>query len=422
MKYKILVIDQSNLLRNFIRDKLTNLNFEVLLAKDGLDGLIKMRNQLPDLIIMDIYLPRLNGLNFLKEKSELKGTKDIPVVLLSPKIDRDIIIKLSKYKINKILSKPIQIDLLLLTISNIFNVQFEIDKTQCKIDVHLNDDILFIEVSMGLNSDKIELMKYKILEVKDLYETELQKVLIIMTDIEDQKNLDDLLNLLMQSITSTTSAQLHNINLLTRLPHIKSYFTDHSKYNKIKISEDFIKAIENLGKIDLFFTNESEIESVKKNIISKKIDKPLGELDLNFSDETIKLNDFENDSATTEKKFTIAIVDDDLSILELMEEILTNKNWKTVSYENGKIFIDDYNRTKPDLIFLDILMPIMSGFDVLDYLKTHNNNIPVIVLTALADKDSILKARQYGVKSYMTKPANIKFIQHKVEEILISNF
>jgi len=422
MKYKILVIDQSNLLRNFIRDKLTNLNFEVLLAKDGLDGLIKMRNQLPDLIIMDIYLPRLNGLNFLKEKSELKGTKDIPVVLLSPKIDRDIIIRLSKYKINKILSKPIQIDLLLLTISNIFNVQFEIDKTQCKIDVHLNDDVLFIEVSMGLNSDKIELMKYKILEIKELYETELQKVLIIMTDIEDQKNLDDQLNLLMQNITSTTSAQLHNINLLTRLAHIKNYFTGHQKFNKIKISEDFIKAIENLGKIDLFFTNESEIESVKKNIISKKIDKPLGELDLKFSDETIKLNDIDNDNNTTEKKFTIAIIDDDLSILELMEEILTGENWKTITYENGKIFIDDYNRVKPDLIFLDILMPIMSGFDVLDYLKTHNNNIPVIVLTALADKDSILKARQYGIKSYMTKPANIKFIRHKVEEILISNF
>lgn len=419
MKYKILFIDRSELILNFMVSRFNGPYFDVIVAKDGLDGLIKMRNQLPDLIVMDFYLPKLDGLSFLNEKNALKGTRDIPVIILSSKIDRETIVKLGKFKISKILSKPIQIDLLTQAISTIFNIKLDVDKRECLIDVHLNDDILFIEVSGGLNFDKIEIMKYKILEIKRLYELEvLQKVLLIMVDIPEDVDLDDMLNKLLNNIVETTGAAVENINVLTKINHIVDFFMSGSKLTKVKIVEDFATAIENLGKIDLFYSNESDLDDVKKSLISpKKSGFADTEIDIKFSDEKIKEDNYKDG-----KRYNVAIVDDDLAILELMEDLLTSSEINISTYENGKLFVEDYAKVKFDIIFLDILMPIMNGFEVLDYLKANNNSIPVIILTALSDRDSILKARQYGIKSYLTKPANINFIKHKIQELLVSNF
>lgn len=417
MKYKVLFIDNSPLLLNFMKEYFSPY-FDVIIAKDGLDGLIKMRNQIPDLIVMDVILSKLNGLDFLNEKNSLKGTKDIPVIILSARLKKETIVKLGKFNINKILSKPIQIDLLTTTITNILKLNLPVDKTECKIDVHLNDDILFIEVNSGLNIDKIKIMKYKILELKTLYENNIYKILLIISKIANPSNFEETLNFLMENIIETTKAPIENINVLTLEKKIIDFFKYNLRFSNIKIVEDFETAIENLGKIELLYSNESDIDTMKKNIITgNNIPYNESEIDLKFSDEKIK-----EEKANEDKKYNIAIIDDDLPILELMENILTSDEINVLTYENGKVFIEDYNKIKFDLIFLDILMPIMNGFEVLDYLKAQNSNVPIVVLTALADKESILKARKYGINSYLTKPANIKYIKHKVEEILTSNF
>ena len=70
MEGKILIINQSEELRKYLKEELESRNFEIHEAKDGLDGYIKMRNQLPDLIIMDYFVPRLSGSDFLDRKHE----------------------------------------------------------------------------------------------------------------------------------------------------------------------------------------------------------------------------------------------------------------------------------------------------------------------------------------------------------------
>ncbi len=418
---KILIIDQSKLLRNYLKEKLENLGFDVILAKDGVDGLIKMRNQTPNLIIMEFYLPRLGGVDFLKEKQELKGTADIPIIMLSSKIDRRSILKTGKYKIFKFLSKPIEIDLLFQAIGNLFNIKFDIDQSPCIIDIHLNDDILFIEVAKGLNKEKIELMKYKIFEIEELYDFRIQKILMIITDIELRYDLYEMLSLFMENIINSTNALVASINVLTNSDYVRNFFSKHAKYKFIKITDDFLKAIESFGKIDIFAYGE-EIDNIQKDLISAtKLDKEdVGLIKLKFSKEKIKItkDSFNN----IEKEIIIAVIDDDLSILEYMETVLSQANWNIRVYEDGNLFIEDFKTIKPDLIFLDLLMPKMSGFEVLEYLLEDKDNIPVIILTALADKNSIIKARSYGATSYLTKPVKPELIIHKAEEILKSNF
>jgi DNA-binding response OmpR family regulator len=419
MDIKILIIDESELLRNFLKELINKSGIEIILAKDGVDGLIKMRNHMPNLIIMDYYIPRLSGISFLKEKEELKTTKEIPIILLSSKIDQDEIIAISKYKIVKILYKPIEVDILINNIIDLFKIDIKIDTTPCIFDVHLNDEILFIEVAQGLNKDKIKLLKYKIFEIMNLFETEINKILIIFTDIINPNAVIDKIDIFMFNIIQTTNVKLSNIVILTSTNFIKDIFINHHKYNTIKITDNFMKAIDHFD----FLINNLEFETIKKRLISSsKIDKnEESQIQLAFSNEKISEKK-DKTQIELKNKYIIAVIDDDLSILEFMENLLQQQDWNIHVYENGRIFISDLPKNKPDLIFLDLLMPTMNGFDVLKFFKENKINIPIIILSAVADKEYIIKAREFGVKSYITKPIKPMFIKHKADEILKSNF
>lgn len=83
MAHKILIVEDDNFLRELIRRKLLKEGFEVSEALDGEDGLKKIKKEKPDLVLLDIILPMLDGFEVL---ARLKGdaeVKDIPVVILS---------------------------------------------------------------------------------------------------------------------------------------------------------------------------------------------------------------------------------------------------------------------------------------------------------------------------------------------------
>ncbi|ACJ75425.1 response regulator [Thermosipho africanus TCF52B] len=82
---KILVIDDSEVLRKITSFNLKKAGFEVYEAVDGVDGLEKMKEIMPDLIILDIMMPRLDGFGVLKEKGQDDSIKDIPVIILTAK-------------------------------------------------------------------------------------------------------------------------------------------------------------------------------------------------------------------------------------------------------------------------------------------------------------------------------------------------
>jgi CheY-like chemotaxis protein len=92
------------------------------------------------------------------------------------------------------------------------------------------------------------------------------------------------------------------------------------------------------------------------------------------------------------------------------------------AFSDGREFIDNLRAKDWDLIFLDILMPGMGGFDVLARLKTQELEIPVIILSAVTKREAVLRAVEAGVKSYLIKPLKPDQILKKTLEILKANF
>ncbi len=106
------------------------------------------------------------------------------------------------------------------------------------------------------------------------------------------------------------------------------------------------------------------------------------------------------------KKYNILVVDDVKENLTLVQKVLDNANYNTEVANDGLTALRIVQDGKIDLILLDIMMPIMSGFEVCRYLKVEpaTASIPVIFLTANADKETLTKAYSVGGSDYIRKP------------------
>jgi len=80
---KILVIEDDKFLRDLLYKKLVEENFNVATALDGEEGLKKIQEENPNLVLLDLILPGINGFEVLKKAKENPATKDIPVIVLS---------------------------------------------------------------------------------------------------------------------------------------------------------------------------------------------------------------------------------------------------------------------------------------------------------------------------------------------------
>src|SRR3989338_5046142 len=113
------------------------------------------------------------------------------------------------------------------------------------------------------------------------------------------------------------------------------------------------------------------------------------------------------DDQTGASEKTILIVDDDESICAFLQTLLEKEGYKTEVADKGDSAIKIVESKKIDLIVLDWMMPILSGFEVLKTLQTdEHRKIPVVVITARAsDRNTIVMIRQeMNVAEFMPKP------------------
>lgn len=120
-----------------------------------------------------------------------------------------------------------------------------------------------------------------------------------------------------------------------------------------------------------------------------------------------------------EPKKKILVVDDDDSLSQMYVDYLTIKGFDTKRVADGEQALTGALEYKPDLILLDIMMPNINGFDVLDILRNtpKTAHVPVIMLSALSAKDDIERARKLGVNDFLEKStADLKTMVEKINQ------
>ena len=112
----------------------------------------------------------------------------------------------------------------------------------------------------------------------------------------------------------------------------------------------------------------------------------------------------------------ILVVDDNPSNRELLVSRLVREGHRVISVADGASALNLVVKQEFDLILLDLIMPVMSGLEVLRRLKAaeHTRDIPVIVVSALDELDSIVRCIEAGAEDYLTKPVNAVLLRARI--------
>ena len=120
----------------------------------------------------------------------------------------------------------------------------------------------------------------------------------------------------------------------------------------------------------------------------------------------------------------VLIIDDNYSILEYLKTLLCRYNFEIKTSSNGYDGLQDVAEFKPDIIFLDLMMPNIDGIQMLQLKKVLNDikDIPVIVISANAGRNNVMAAIEAGADRVLSKPINVKQLKSAVDEVLGGNF
>jgi DNA-binding response OmpR family regulator len=116
----------------------------------------------------------------------------------------------------------------------------------------------------------------------------------------------------------------------------------------------------------------------------------------------------------------ILLVEDEPSLRRLIGYALQTQGYEVFLAADGREGLEKARSESPDLILLDMVMPEMSGMEVLSVLKNdgHLKDIPVLIVTASAQKGDAEKAMAMGAAGYLVKPFHVPALHDRIEELL----
>ena len=119
----------------------------------------------------------------------------------------------------------------------------------------------------------------------------------------------------------------------------------------------------------------------------------------------------------------ILVVDDEANIRNLMDqilEVLEDEDVEILFAEDGQEAMDTIESEKPELVFLDVMMPEMDGFEVCERVKNTEalEDVHIVLLTAKGQEADKQKGMDAGANDYMTKPFRMRTVLNKAREVL----
>ena len=100
----------------------------------------------------------------------------------------------------------------------------------------------------------------------------------------------------------------------------------------------------------------------------------------------------------------VMVVDDDHYIRELVAKLLKNELFEVVEAQNGQDELDRYAKSKVDWVILDLMMPLMDGYEFCNLARKYYSNLPILMLTAKNDINDKVKGFTVGADDYLSKP------------------
>lgn len=117
----------------------------------------------------------------------------------------------------------------------------------------------------------------------------------------------------------------------------------------------------------------------------------------------------------------VLVVDDQDGIRFLLDIILKEEGHKVFMAKNGLQGLEKHREAKPDLIFMDIRMPIMDGIDAVKEIRKFDQQVTIVIMTAYSEKKAIDELGKCNIYEYISKPFDVTDIQRIVSTVTRKN-
>ena len=380
---KILVIDDIPVNIKVFCGLLKDTMMQIDTATSGREGLKMIRSNTYDIIFLDHMMPDLDGLETLKLIHEMTDEKNrkTPIIMLTANAILGAKEEYVQKGFDDYLAKPIQKDRLLNLIRQYLPEELILthETIQAITDTPIMDRIDFLNTELGLSFYDGDVDFY--LEIVEaVLEADSSVKIQTFYEEEDWHNYQILVHSLKSSSKSIGAEELSrialNVESAAKVKDIDYIHTHHAE-----LMETYQTLLSNIRK--LFLSKDAASSQVENNT------------------------------------FDILVVDDDKINLKTAKKIL-DEFFHVTCLESGKSALSYLATNHPDLILLDIHMPEMDGFEVLERMKKNlkTKDIPVIFLTADSDTDTELNSFKAGVMDFIRKPFVSDIMLERVHRII----
>jgi CheY-like chemotaxis protein len=114
----------------------------------------------------------------------------------------------------------------------------------------------------------------------------------------------------------------------------------------------------------------------------------------------------------------VLVVDDSNLNRTIIVEFLKSKGFRILEAADGKEALDIIREQNPDLILLDLIMPVMDGFEAMELLQKDKNEIPIIIITAYIKDNTYRRCKELGAVGFLNKPIKMHELYNIISEIL----
>lgn len=123
----------------------------------------------------------------------------------------------------------------------------------------------------------------------------------------------------------------------------------------------------------------------------------------------------------TPNKITAILAEDEETLAQIIKESLETRNFKVFNCNNGQEAINTFYELKPDIMILDVMMPIKDGFSVAAEIRKTDKHIPIIFLTAKSQTQDVIEGFKSGGNDYLKKPFSMEELIIRIQALLYRN-
>ena len=395
---KILVVDDSRANQQVAMAMLERLGCQATLASNGKEALEKVVREDYDLVFMDCNMPVMNGYDTTKQIRIYEGDQvgTLPIIAMTANNSENEERICREVGMSDFLPKPLSLAGLREKLAVWYGDGPEVDEDSTEPDntsvalvqhpaaqyAGLSYDVKVIASLREAVGEVVSSMISAFLEDTPIYIGKL-RVAVAESNISQVR---DMAHTIRGSAANFGAGELVAASKLLE---------ERATHGDLSDSEQLLK------RISVAF--EALADDLKQEV--------------SLDSETDKLP-FKN-----EKHSNILVVDDDRTVRMALVDAFTRENYEVEEATNGMQALNICKRHMPDLVLMDAVMPELDGFDACQMIRElpHGSDIPVLMITALDDEQSIVRAFSSGATDYISKPINFSVIKQRVARLIKAN-